>query len=265
MNLMKLMMALGASFILTCAANATITWNFGGNPGLVTPTAGTGGGTSYTTTAGTITVYGEQVNSSGALQTIPDSTLCTKVGANNDCLFQTNTSHFPDGTGIAPYNPQQTTNNYFSGQSGITENNILELELGSDITSGTTLSFLLQSGVYAYNNDTVTVYYDVGASTPQNLGNMMVLNNPTNNKPSNTNPIGGISTTGTMPQFSITKTGTGTEFVAIQSDCVYLLLDTVTTPSVTTSSVPEPKFYGWLLAGAIGLASLYRRRRLQKA
>ena len=39
---------------------------------------------------------------------------------------------------------------------------------------------------------------------------------------------------------------------------VYLLLDTITG---TTSTVPEPRFYGLLMAGMLGLAGVYARKR----
>jgi hypothetical protein len=260
MNLMKLTMALLSSLLLASMASASVTWQFGNTPGIYA------NGTSSSNSLGTVSVYAEQVNSSGTLQSLPDSTLCAPSSSN--CLFQVNDSPNDDGIGIAPYNPTENgLSSNFTTQDGISDNdttgidNILEIELGSNIASGTTLSFLLQSGVVADNSDTVSVYYTTGnVTSPTSLGSMSVFDN------SKTTPIGGISTNGSNPQFTITKDTSGTEFVAIQADCHYLLLDSITgAPPVTTSSVPEPKFYGLLLAGMLGLAGLYRRKSLVQA
>jgi hypothetical protein len=63
----------------------------------------------------------------------------------------------------------------------------------------------------------------------------------------------------TVPQFSITKAA-GVEWVAISADCHYLLLDSIT-GTMTTSTVPEPRFYGLLIAGMLGFAGVYARKR----
>src|ERR1700680_3330927 len=66
-------------------------------------------------------------------------------------------------------------------------------------------------------------------------------------------------TSPTQPfQFSITKNLSGVQWVAIAADCHYLLLDEVKT---TYGSVPEPRFYGLLMAGMLGLAGVYARKR----
>lgn len=259
MHLTRLTITLLGSLLLASMASASVTWQFGNTPGIYA------NGTSITNSAGTVSVYAEQVNSSGTLQSLPDSTLCAP--SSNNCLFQVNDSPNNDGIGIAPYNPQENgLSSNFTTQDGISDNdsthidNILEVELGSNIAAGTTLSFLLESGANAFNADTVSVYTAV-ASTPQNLGNMTVFQNSVNS------PIGGISTNGTTAQFTITKApgSNVTEFVAIQADCHYLLLDSITAGTVTISSTPEPRFYGLLLAGMLGLAGLYRRRSLSWA
>ena len=59
-------------------------------------------------------------------------------------------------------------------------------------------------------------------------------------------------------QFTFTKTTAGNEWIAISADCHYLLL---TEMKVTTSTVPEPRFYGLLMAGMLGLAGIYARKR----
>jgi hypothetical protein len=126
------------------------------------------------------------------------------------------------------------------------------LKLGSDIANGTKLSFLLQSGVFALNDDTVSVFYKDSAVALK-PGSMNVYDN------SVAVPIGGISTNGTVSQFTITKDTSGTEFVAIQADCHYLLLTQVSTDPVIPT--PEPGSCALVMFGMIGLAGIYLRKR----
>lgn len=156
-----------------------------------------------------------------------------------------------NGEGGSPYTSQQGIQE--GSFSGTTYDAMLYIEVNqSSIPSGSTLSFLMQEGDVA---DTFSVFTSVGSSsTPPNLGSMT--------------PDGGVMNVGPMnggattPQFSI-KTNTSAlnpiEFIAIKADCTYLLLNSI---SVSTPSVPEPRFYGFLLAGLIGLAGVvYQRRR----
>jgi hypothetical protein len=255
---------LAASLSLASVANATVTtWSFGGNPTQVAngstycPTYST----SCSPSSPTITVFGEQItNSTGNLLSTPDAT--------ESGLFQVNNTVNHEGIGIAPYNPVEGTSGGMSSQDGLTDSvatnnhggtdstisNILEIELGSNIAQGTSLSFLLQAGAGA-SSDQVSVWY-ADASTAQNV-------NSTSMHFDTTTALGAISTDGTTSQFTITKNTSGTEFIAIVADCHYLLLDTVTG---TTPSVPEPRFYGLLLAGFLGLAGMaYQKRRAAQA
>jgi hypothetical protein len=253
---------LAASLSLASIANATVTtWSFGGNPTQLAngstfcPTYST----SCSPSSPTITVFGEQItNSTGNLLSTPDATL--------NGLFQVNNTVNHEGIGIAPYNPVEGTSGGMSSQDGISDfvttsggqnnsiSNILEIELGSNIAQGTSLSFLLQAGVGAAS-DQVSVWY-ADASTVQNV-------NATSMHFDTTTALGAISTNGTTSQFTITKNTSGTEFIAIVADCHYLLLDTVTG---TTPGVPEPRFYGMMLAGLLGLAGMaYQRRRATQA
>jgi len=239
---------LGAGLLLASVANATVTtWSFGGNPAQVN------NGSTYCPTysvscAGqpTITVFGEQVNSS---QNITSSNNGTTI----DQLFQVNNSVNQEGIGIAPYDPAQGTSGSFANQLGISDytgyDNILEVELGSNIAKGTSLAFLLQAGIGA-SSDYVTFYTeDTATGTPVSPSGMSNVHTTT---------PGQISTLGTTPQYTLVKDTSGIEFVAIEADCHYILLDTVT----GTSPVPEPRFYGILLAGLLGLAGMvYQRRR----
>jgi hypothetical protein len=264
-----LMLALIAAIFLVSGANASVVWSFGGAPGTVAQgtayfMAGAGGGT--------ITVYAEQVNvATGAIVApVMNGTSSTLSG-----LFRVDTSVNNNGTGIAPYNPSEGSGSAMANQDGIEDNvahtnpsggqysNILELQLGNDIAMGTTLSFLLQGPatdpIAPFGTTGVNVYYgNFSAPTNLNAIGMNVLNNPLTHNPSTTDPITGISTTGTTPQFSITKTIAGTEFIAIQADCHYLLLDTI---KGTPASTPEPRFYGLLLVSLLGLAGIVYRKR----
>lgn len=238
----------------TCALN---TWCFGSKPATESDgaTYSTIGGSSVT---GTITVYSEQVtNSNNNFYKFSDSTI--------NGLFSTNDSTYDEGIGIAPYDPQEG-GSPFPNQEGITNTadgsntygNILLLELGSNIAQGTTLEFLIQAGIGA-GSDVVSDYYsDSGTvNVPLNEGispSSMTLNGTTT--------LGEISTNGTtaQSQLTITKNVSGVEWVAIEADCHYILLDTIT-GAAPSSSVPEPRFYGLLLASLLGIAGVVCQRR----
>ena len=281
----KLLVVLLAGLGASSLANATITWSFGssGASGFVSQ------GQGFTAGGETINVYGEQVDSSGSILSTPttcgpnNGTSCSDhvpgsgtqntLGSSSQELFQVNgtfnssASNFDHGTGIAPYDPAEgnTTGTYgFDNQAGINDNvpensnsgaysNILELNL-SGVANGTVLQFLMEGpSTDPFGGGTTAVQvYTSSASTPQNLGSMTVYQNSVNN------PFSGISFTGTTPQFSITKSA-NTNFVAIQADCHYLLLDTIT--GTPPSGVPEPSFYGLLAVGLIGVVFTVRRRK----
>lgn len=240
----------GVASASTCATDA---WCFGLNTGFVSE------GNTYSSGLGQVSVYSEQINNSnGDLVTNSyDGTL----GTGSQALFQVSGS---DGNGIAPYNPVEGSSNNFQSQDGITDTvtynsqgnttssygNVLEIELGSDIAQGTSLAFLLQAGPYA--GDPSVEVYTADASTPQNVNATSMTYDLTTTK--------SISDNSSSSQFTITKNTSGIEFVAIEADCHYLLLDTITG---TPSAVPEPRFYGLLLAGLLGVAGVvYQRRRV---
>jgi len=262
---MKLFFAMGAVIALSFATVASATtWTFGSSPTTIADN------TAYSTALGTITVFGEQITNSvsgGTYLSAGDSTLSG--------LFSTDAASFNEGTGIAPYNPLEGTAN-MSTEDGITDEvttsvdggknstatnsaigNILVLELGSNIAKNTTLSFLLEAGNGQGPSDAVTLYYSDtagGGTYGQNLSPSTMTN-------FGTTPAGSITNTGTVPQFtSFVKNTAGIEYIAIEADCHYLLLDTIT--GTPPSGVPEPRFYGILLAGLLGLAGIaYQRRR----
>jgi hypothetical protein len=258
---------LATALSFAALANATTcpaeTWCFGGNPQQVS-----NGATYSVTGLGTITAFGEQVNTSTQnLVTTPvkDNGTSTESG-----LFQVNDSVNDEGIGIAPYDPAEGSSGSMANQLGLdddvahnnpssgTYGNIIELELGSNIAQGTSLSFLLQAGIGA-SGDQVTVYTeDTGTNAnPVNPSGMGAADLTT--------ALGAISTDGTTPQFTITKNTSGIEFVAIEADCHYLLLDTIT-GAPGTPAVPEPRFYGILLTGLVSLAGIgYQKRRAAQA
>lgn len=160
----------------------------------------------------------------------------------------------------------------FTGQQGIQEQQhrdttfdaMLYIEVSQTgpnaIPSGTTLSFLMQEGDVA---DTFTYYTETvaaGTTTPPNLSSMTKQNaTPTS--------VGAENGGATTPQFQVvtsTTSGDPIEFIGIQADCTYLLLNSIT--SSGPSSVPEPRFYGLLLAGLLcGAGMVYQKRRAARA
>lgn len=77
-----------------------------------------------------------------------------------------------------------------------------------------------------------------------------------------TTTLGEISTNGTaaQPQLTLTKNTGGVEWVAIEADCHYLLLSSIT-GAPPTSGVPEPRFYGLLLASLLSIGGVVYQRR----
>jgi hypothetical protein len=168
-------------------------------------------------------------------------------------------------SGIGPYYTNEGGADYTT-QLGIQESGntdgvlYLEVSSASGVSSGSTLNFLMQEGLTA---DTFNVYTETLAagSLPPNLTSMTEVD-------SNVAVGGAGATSGraTSPQFSIvTNTpGTNVEFIAIEADCEYLLLNKITTTG--PSSVPEPRFYGLLLTGLLGLAGMvYQKRRAARS
>ncbi len=129
----------------------------------------------------------------------------------------------------------------------------------SSIPSGTTLSFVMQEGDVV---DNFNVFTSTGtSSTPPNLSSMTEVHSDLSVGTEN----GGVSLS--SPQFSVVTSTTNAhpiEFIAIEADCTYLLLNQITATS--PSGVPEPRFYGLMLAGFLGLAGMvYQRRRNARA
>jgi hypothetical protein len=271
----------------TCPAN---TWCFGPTNGMTATTGtdafvnqGATGASFSSATFGAINIFAEQVtgaatngtNGGTIVGTIATEFGAPTLGTGADALFQVSDSPNNEGVGIAPYNPSEgasyagpgNTNPTFANQNGLddavpensnpgtTYGNILEIELGSNIAKGTSLAFLLEAGIGA-GSDTVDYYAVDSTSTspvnPSTMGTRL-----------GTTSVGAIQTdpSPATPQFSITKNTSGIEWIAIEADCHYILLDTITG---TAGTVPEPRFYGILLAALLGLAGIvYKRRAAQ--
>jgi hypothetical protein len=251
-----------AGLSLASLANASVTYTFATSDKQVSQ------GATYCPTFSVscgsgpkVGVYAEQTSGN-------NGTFVNPVGNSESGLFTVTDNPNSFGTGIAPYNPNEGTSGSFSSQDGITDNipgsssngNILLLKL-SDISAGSTLSLLLQAGV---TGDSFTVYtFEDSGATPTSLSQMTKYDA----NPINVDEAGGDKSNGSSqpsnPQVTgltiagLTSSTTG--WIAIQADCHYLLLDTLT---ITPAATPEPRFYGLLLAGLLGLAGMvYQRRR----
>jgi hypothetical protein len=222
----------------------------------------------------TVGVYAEQTSgANGTFVTPVETGSWWDQQSTENGLFTVTDSPNNFGTGIAPYNPSEgTSGGTFSSQDGITDDasgaghndNILLLQL-SDIPANSTLSLLLQAGV---EGDSFTVYTSTGAM-PTSLSGM--TGGMTNDGTFDVDEKGGDQKNGSSqpstPQVTgLTITGLNastTGWIAIQADCHYLLLDTLTINS-PTAATPEPRFYGILLTGLLALAgAFYQRRRAQ--
>jgi hypothetical protein len=267
MNRSCCLIGIGAIFVFGTLANAApVTFNFGNSPAtcyvpsalsgcttvasLTTMGVGTGG-LLFTQSGENVRVYGE---SGGSVVAGPNTGGPGAFTGGLDLMrVQNGDAAGDNATGIAPYIPSQGV---FTNQNGITETSFLVLQLDSSILQGSSIGLLLQAGV---TGDAFNIYRLDSASVPTGLGtggaNPMTLLAPSGVAVDET--IGGR--TPSTPQFSFTKTTSGTEWIAIQADCHYLLLDALT---VTPGVVPEPRFYGMLLAGLLGLAgTIYRKRQ----
>ena len=78
--------------------------------------------------------------------------------------------------------------------------------------------------------------------------------------------VGSLNGGASSPQFSVTTNTTSLnpyEYIAIQADCTYLLLNSITESGGGGQTTPEPRFYGILLVAMLGLVGIvYRKRRV---
>jgi hypothetical protein len=241
-----------AGMAATCTmSNTPGSWTFG-----TLGSCGSGNsGVSFTQNGETITILPEYVVN-GVVQSSPGNVnglFEVQKGANGNLA-----------SGIGPYDSSQGGSPY-TGQLGIqdldwhgnTYDEMLFIEVsqtGSNpIPPGTTLKFLMQEGDVADTFNVYTGTFAAGTTAP-NLSSMTEIQSNMGVGPMN----GGATT----PQFSVvtnTTTSKPVEFIAIEADCQYLLLNQIT---AVAPSVPEPRFYGLLLAGLLGVAGMaYQKRR----
>lgn len=266
---------LGAAGLMLASlanANVTWTWNFAGPTGGSYTAGGPSGLTASFLSGGhNVTVYAVQETTTGPAESTVTGTLSTANTSTLNGLFQVSDNPNNYGQGIAPFDPTQggsLANNEasaFNSQPGLSDDtggtggnlsNLLLINAGA-VTNNETLSFLLNAGV-AGDSFNVWTYY--GAAAPTSLadgGIAMTEVASSVNVGSATNVNGSVQPT--SPQYTYTANANGNLWVAIQADCHYLLLDQIGVNQPTTST-PEPRFYGFLMAGLLGLAVIMRRR-----
>ncbi len=251
------MFSLASVASASVAPCTTTTWTFGAN-GIEDCGSGNNG-VSFTQGGETITILPELVVN-GVVQSNSNPV---------SGLFEVQKG--TQGNLASGIGPNDTTEggSPFTSQQGIQEssvwnwntwqydtyNEMLYIEVSQTglgaVPSGTTLSFLMQEGDQA---DTFNVFTSTGTGTnPPNLSQMTEVDSDKS--------VGALNGGATTPQFSIVTSTTSAkpvEFIAIQADCTYLLLNSIT---ASTSAVPEPRLYSFLLVGLLGMAGLYARKR----
>jgi hypothetical protein len=162
-------------------------------------------------------------------------------------------NHDVTGQGTSPFLSQQGIDEWTS--SGHRYDVMLFVEFSQTgtgaIATGTTLDFLMQPGDQT-PLDKVDVFKGVfgsGQTAPPNLSALTHVQNGLS--------VGAANGGATVPQFSIvtnTSVANPIEWIAIRADCTYLLLNQITDPS---PGVPEPRFYGLLMAGLLSIAGIW--------
>ncbi len=266
-----------ATSLWSIANATTVTYNFSGtqqNSG-GTGVAQNGGGGMYFSTSSqtfgsgtTIAVYGEKTSQAG------DGGPGSFTGTTG--LFEvTNGSGGNSATGIGPYDNLggSSPNLNFTGQAGIASSTavdplgaptdqVLLLNL-SNFAAGSTVSFTMATGVNAVANTGIDVWTGAPTGTPLGIGTgwggQTASNSLTTESISegSVNGAGGGAGTHTFNLF--TNNMPGGEWIAIQADCHYLLLQSITITS--PSGVPEPSFYGFFAVAMVGLAFGARKLR----
>jgi hypothetical protein len=247
-----------AGMAATCT---TTTWTF---------SAGSGGaqcgsentGVTFTQGGESITILPEFLIN-GVVQTSPGSAVngLFEVGKGQNGNLASGIGPFVASQGGSPYTGQQGIQDVDATRFTPLYDTMLYIEVNqATIPSGTTLSFVMQEGDVADNFNVYTSTPGSSTTVP-NLSSM--TEKYTNLSVGTMN--GGVSLS--SPQFSIVTNTTSAnpiEFIAIEADCTYLLLNQIT--ATGPSGVPEPRFYGLMLAGFLGLAGmLYQKRRAAQA
>jgi len=261
---------------LWSVANATsVTYSFSGstnsNSSGGTTESGNAGGMVFTTSpqsfgSPAITIYGETAPN-GLTGGADDGGPSTFGGTTG--LFEVNNNGTNTATGIGPYFSNQASGRSGSldltGENGITETDVLLVNL-SGVTAGSTVSFVMATGVNAADNTGINVWDGVQSVTPTGMGAGQGANPLANEAITggNVNGPGGGSATQTFNISGTVGTGAGQyDWIAIQADCHYLLLQSLTVYSPT--GVPEPSFYGFFALAMVGLVIGARKMRARTA
>ena len=286
-----------ATSLWSIANASSVTYNFSGstqNSGSTGVVQSNGGGMFFSSssqsfnnggTAPTIAVYGETTSQAG------DGGPGKFTGTTG--LFEV-TSGGPEGntsTGIGPYDTgstytqnTSTPNANFTMQPGIASSTavdpmgaptdqVLLINL-SNIAAGSTVSFVMATGAYASADSGIDLWTGTPTGTPAGIGTGWTGQTASNTLGAETisegdvngncNSNGGCAATKTFTINNLTV-GTGAnqfDWIAIQADCHYLLLSSIT---VTPGAVPEPSFYGFFALALVGLVIGARKLRARAA
>ncbi|PWU06146.1 MAG: hypothetical protein C5B51_12940 [Terriglobia bacterium] len=153
-----------------------------------------------------------------------------------------------NASGMAPF-----TGGAYTSQAGITESNVLMIDL-SGITAGSTVTFTLVQS--PGQNDSYNVWSGTSTSTPTGFGTAGNNLGQGGTSPLTTELYSNRFVTGNAT-FTISNIPAH-QWIGIQADCNYLLLGQI---QVTTPGVPEPKFYGILGIGLLTLIIANYKRR----
>lgn len=268
-----LIMSLAATSLWSIASASTVTYTFsGGGAGMTETTPYTPSPTSGS--GQPITIYGEIVNDQSNYAGMTDDGGAGKFTGTLGLFTVDNGVGGNTATGIAPYNSGTS----FTNQNGITESDVLLIDLRG-VTAGSTISFVMETGVNATQDTGINVYTGVQQSvTPTGIGTGGAGGegtNPLSNESQTAFDVNGNCGMATVcagtktDNFStITGLSVGTgagqfDWIAIQADCHYLLLDQIVINA--PSGVPEPSFYGLIALAMVGVVIGARKMRARAA
>jgi hypothetical protein len=285
-----------ATSLWSIANASSVTYNFSGstqNSGSTGVVQSGGGGMFFSGspqsfnnggTASSITVYGETTSQAG------DGGPGKFTGTTG--LFEvTSGSGGNTSTGIGPYDTGSTytqgtssPNASFTMQPGIASSTavdpmgaptdqVLLINLSS-LAPGSTVSFVMATGAYADANSGIDLWTGTPTGTPMGIGTGWTGQTASNTLGAETISEGDVNGNcdsnghcGATKTFTISGLTVGTgvnqfDWIAIQADCHYLLLQSMT---VTPGAVPEPSFYGFFALALVGLVIGARKLRARSA
>jgi hypothetical protein len=257
-------------------ANATtVTYNFSGttqNVGSTGVVQSGGGGMFFATSSQSfgspsIAVYGETTTQTG------DGGPGKFTGTTG--LFEvTNGSGGNTATGIGPYDnmggtspslnfqlqPGISSSQAVDGSGASPSDQLLLLNL-SNLTAGSTVSFVMATGANA-GAAGVNVWTGTPTGTPLGVGTGWSGQTASNTLATESIAGGAVNGSGgaaTQSFTLFTNNLPSNEWIAIQADCHYLLLQSITVTS--PSGVPEPSFYGFFALGMVAMVIGARKLR----